>query len=137
VSLVLDGATGRIVSRQNFSEHPLLDRIIGTGVAAHEGQLFAPLNQALGLFTAAGLILLSCSAVVLWWRRRPTGVMGAPAPLARPRLALGVFALIALLGIVLPLFGATLIVMLLLERFVLRAHAGARRFLGLRGELVS
>jgi hypothetical protein len=48
-----------------------------------------------------------------------------------------VFALIALLGIVLPLFGATLIVMLLLERFVLRTHAGARRFLGLRGELVS
>lgn len=133
VTLVLDGASGRILSWQSFSQRPLLDRIIGIGVAAHEGQLFAPLNQALGVFTALGLITLCVSAIVLWWRRRPEGVLGAPAPVARPRLAVAVFALIALLGVVLPLFGATLLLMLALEKLVLRHHPGIQRFLGLRG----
>ncbi len=45
VDLTLDSATGRVVSRRGFADKPLLDRIVGTGVAAHEGQLFAPLNQ--------------------------------------------------------------------------------------------
>lgn len=40
VDLVLNGATGTVVSRRTFSQHPLLDRIIGYGVAIHEGQLF-------------------------------------------------------------------------------------------------
>jgi uncharacterized iron-regulated membrane protein len=109
-----------------------MDRIVGVGVAAHEGQLFAPLNQALGLFTALGLITLSVSAIVMWWRRRPEKVLGAPAPLQRPRLAVGVFVVIALLGVVLPLFGATLLVMLALEYSVLRRSERARAFLGLR-----
>jgi uncharacterized iron-regulated membrane protein len=131
VTLVLDGADGSIVSRQDFSQKSLLDRIIGTGIAAHEGQLFAPINQALGLFTALGLITVSSSAVVLWWRRRPEGIIGAPGALARPKLAAGVFVLIALIGLVLPMFGATLLTMLLVERLVLRRSPAARKFLGL------
>jgi uncharacterized iron-regulated membrane protein len=131
-TLVLDGASGSLVSREDFAQRPLMDRIVGVGVAAHEGQLFAPLNQALGLFTALGLITLSVSAVVMWWRRRPEGVLGAPTSLQRPRLALGVFAVIGLLGALLPLFGATLLVMLALEYTVLRRNERARMFLGLR-----
>ena len=131
-TLMLDGVTGRVVSREDFSQRPLMDRIVGVGIAAHEGQLFAPLNQALGLFTALGLITLSVSAIVMWWRRRPEGVLGAPAPLRRSRLAIGVFAVIALLGVLLPLFGATLLVMLAIEYLVLRKSARARVFLGLR-----
>jgi uncharacterized iron-regulated membrane protein len=131
VTLTLDGATGAVLSREDFSQRPLMDRIIGTGVAAHEGQLFAPLNQALGLFTAIGLITLSCSAVVMWWRRRPAGVIGAPPALARPRLAIGVFACIAAVGILLPLFGVTLLVMLGLDRGLFRRQPAMQRFLGL------
>src|SRR3546814_14191025 len=36
VSLTLDGASGQIVKRIDFNQRPMLDRIIGTGVAAHE-----------------------------------------------------------------------------------------------------
>jgi len=64
--LVLDEVTGKIKSRKNFADRPLLDRIIGTGVAIHEGQLFGWLNQLLGLLTALGLVLLSVSAILLW-----------------------------------------------------------------------
>ena len=54
--------------------------MIGVGIAAHEGQLFGVANQLLGLFTALGLITMCVSAVVMWWRRRPEGSLGLPAP---------------------------------------------------------
>ena len=36
----------------------MLDRIVGIGVAAHEGQLFGWFNQLLGLLTAIGYMTL-------------------------------------------------------------------------------
>ena len=90
VDLVVDGATGAIKDRTDFKDRHLIDRIIGTGVAAHEGQLFGWPNQLLGLFTAMGLVLLCVSSVVMWWRRRERGSLGAagsrgePPFLARP-----------------------------------------------------
>ncbi len=129
--LVLDGITGGMVSRTAFSQRPLLDRIIGYGVAIHEGRLFAPLNQILGVFTALGLLTLSFSAVVLWWRRRPAGVLGAPPAHAATRYPVVLITSLIVLGIVLPLLGGSMLLVLLLEWACLRRLPRARHFLGL------
>ena len=133
-TVTLDGATGTVLTREDFNQRSLIDRIVDTGVAAHEGQLFGVLNQLLGLFTALGLILLSISAVVLWWRRRAVGVLGAPAPTVRPRFSLGIVALILVFSVYLPMLGASLALVLVTERFVLRRIPSARRWLGLWSE---
>jgi uncharacterized iron-regulated membrane protein len=134
VNLVLDAQTGAIRSRQNFSDRLLLDRIIGVGVAAHEGQLFGWSNQALGAITALGLLLMCVSSIVIWWRRRDPGILGAPRalPLAG-RFSLSLIALIVILGIVLPLLGVSLILVMLAEHWVLRRIPATRDFLGLGG----
>jgi uncharacterized iron-regulated membrane protein len=129
--LTLDGARTAVVSRRDFAQRPLLDRVIGVGIAAHEGQLFAPLNQALGLFTAAGLWLVCLSAIIMWWRRRPAGALGAPPAGSRRPLATGLFAIVVMLGVLLPLLGATLLMVWAVERTVLRRWTSARDFLGL------
>jgi uncharacterized iron-regulated membrane protein len=51
VDLVVEGATRAIKERTDFKDRHLIDRIVGTGVAAHEGQLFGWPNQLLGLTT--------------------------------------------------------------------------------------
>jgi len=130
--LTLDGATGAVLSRKDFAQRRLIDRLVGYGVAVHEGQLFGWLNQLMNLATALGLILLSVSSVVLWWRRRPGGVLGAPPALAHRPAALGFFVLLVGLGLFLPLLGITLIAVLMTERLVLRRLPGTRRWLGLR-----
>jgi uncharacterized iron-regulated membrane protein len=127
-------ADGEVVSRKPFAERPLIDRIIGYGVAAHEGQLFGALNQALGVFTALGLIVVCVSAVRLWWKRRPSGELGARARIGHGRMPIALFVLILALAVVLPLLGLTLIAVVLVERFALRRIAPAARFLGL-GEI--
>lgn len=132
VNLVLNGMTGEIKSRQNFSDRPLLDRIIGIGVAAHEGQLFGWFNQALGVFTALGLLLVSLSGIVLWWRRSSPGKIGAPVMTrgaAQTGYALTGFIL--MLGVLLPMLGLSLLVVLLVERLILRRIPAVRSYLDL------
>jgi len=131
VDLQLD-AQGNVLKRVDFAQRPLIDRMVGVGVSAHEGQLFGWPNQLLGLFTATGLSLVCVSAAMLWWGRRRPGRLGAPAPHETSPLALGALVLILLLGVFLPLFGLSLILVRLLEWAWLRRWPRAAHFLGLR-----
>lgn len=132
VNLVVNGTTGEILSRENFQDRHWVDRIVGTGIAAHEGQLFGWPNQVLGLLTAMGLILLSVSGVIMWWKRREPGVLGAPHPSRNERMSWGLPLLTLLFAVYLPLFGASLVVVLVLEKLVLARIPGVRDWLGLR-----
>ncbi len=129
--VTLDPRTGAILSRLDFRQRPLIDRMVGIGVAAHEGHLYGWLNQLVNLCTATGLIVLSISAIVLWWRRRPEGVLGAPVPLEKPRFTFGLAVLVFALAIYLPLFGLSLLLVAITERFVLRRLPAVQRWLGL------
>lgn len=131
VNLTLDPVTGAVLQRMNFDQRPWVDRFVGIGVAAHEGHLFGWLNQFISLFTALGLILICISAMILWWRRRPEGILGAPVPLGRPRFTYALAILVVALGLYLPLFGLSLLLVLLIERSVLRRLPLTRRWLGL------
>ena len=132
VNLVLDERTGAIKSREDFADRPLLDRIIGIGVAAHEGQLFGWPNQALGLFTAMGLMLMTVSSIVMWWRRRSPGTLGAPkATRVLPRFSIVLIVIIVFLGLILPLLGISILVVAIIERWILQSFPATREFLGL------
>ena len=117
--LAIDAHTGAIVRDQGFAQRPLLDRVIGVGISAHEGQLFGLANQLLGLLAAIGLITLCISAIVLWWRRRPEGGLSLPAPKVPGfRIERGVAALILVLAILLPVFGASLLLVAAADRWI-------------------
>jgi len=126
----LDEATGAVVKREDFADRHWIDRVVGYGIAAHEGQLFGWMNVLLGLMTALGLVLLSVSAVVMWWRRRDPGVLGAPA-VGRGGASGGLLLCILVLSVCFPLFAVSLAVVLLLEWAVLRRVPRARVWLGL------
>jgi len=119
LTLKLDGATGQVINRKDFAQSPLLDRAIGYGVAAHEGQLFGWPNQLLGLITALGLITVTVSGFVMWWRRKPVKRLGAPPghDARYPRLMVG---LLVMFGVLLPLLGISMVFVLAAERLVLR-----------------
>jgi uncharacterized iron-regulated membrane protein len=130
--LVLDRRSGAILSRIDFDQRNVVDRIVAVGVAAHEGQLFGWANQLLSLVTALGLILMSVSAVILWWGRRAEGVLGAPNPSRTLPWSAGLIALIVAFGIALPLLGASIILVALTEQLILKRVPRVRIWLGLR-----
>ena len=125
--------TGAVTGTDDFTRKNIVDKVVNVAIAAHEGQLFGRLNQALLLLTVAGLLLVSVSAIVMWWRRRPTGMLGAPSPVARPRFSAGLAVIVVLLGIYLPLFAASAILVKLLEKLILVRIPSIRRWLGLNG----
>lgn len=129
--LTVDGATGALLTRRDFDQRHWIDRAVGYGIAAHEGALFGLANQLLTTFAAVLLVTLAVSGTVLWWRRRPTGLLGAPIPLSRPRFGAVLVAAVVGLGVAMPLFGASLLVVLAVERLALR-RLPAGRWLGLR-----
>jgi len=130
--ITLDGATGQMLSRVDFGQRQLVDRIVGVGVAAHEGHLFGWLNQLVSLSTALGLIAVCTSAIVMWWRRRPVGVLGAPRIMPGAAPSAAIVGVIVGFGLLLPLLGASLIIVLLFERLILARMPASGAWLGLR-----
>jgi uncharacterized iron-regulated membrane protein len=127
----MDPNTAVIVSREEFSQRHIIDRVLGIGIAAHEGQLFGLANQLLGLATAMGLVTLSISALVLWWRRRHVGVLGAPLPAGKPRWSFAVIAVVIALAAYLPAMAVSLAAIILLEKSVFSRIPSVSHWLGL------
>jgi uncharacterized iron-regulated membrane protein len=126
-------ATFETIRETGFDTSPLIDKIFKVGIAAHEGQLFGWLNQLLGLVAVVGYLVLVVSSVVMWWRRRPSGALGAPpAHAPEPRLAPFVVGLVVVLGLFLPTLGVSLLAVLVAEQIIRRSSPKASRWLGLR-----
>ena len=69
----------------------------------------------MGLIIAVALIGISALGVTLWLKRRPTGKLGAPPAGGLAVLKPPIILLIVALGIMLPLFGASLVVVLMVN----------------------
>jgi uncharacterized iron-regulated membrane protein len=132
--LKIDGSTGRVVERSNFADRHWIDRVIGYGIAVHEGQLFGLANQILGSLTALFLVILSVSSAIMWWRRRPAGTLGAPMALDRPKIGAVLVIFVMVLAIYMPVFGLTLALVCLVETLIFRRIESLRLWLGLRAE---
>ena len=131
-TIEFDPKTFRQVSEKSFADRPLLDKIIGAGIAAHEGQLFGVLNQLLGLMTALGYLLLVATSTLMWWKRRPKGSFGAPTKILPVRKTPNIFIGTAIvLGIFLPTLGISLLAVLIFEFTARRFLPRTSRWLGL------
>lgn len=121
---------GSIEKQSGFAEKKLVDRAIGVGIAAHEGYLFGWFNLVLGVLTCVGLILISVSGFILWRKRKPDSVLGAP-PAMPTRVGFAVVAITLGLAIFLPLLALSLVALLILEFVLLRRVIGVSQWLGL------
>src|SRR6478609_1946756 len=130
-TLTFDRLTGEELSHERFADKHPIDRVVNYGIAWHEGQLFGLLNQLIGVATALMLMTLSVSGFVMWRRRKPAGMLGAPPPPAEPRRLRGVAVIVLALAVLLPLMALSLAGMLVLERLVFARVPALSRWLGL------
>lgn len=114
-----DPASAAEKSRSGFADQHIVDRIVNTGVAWHEGQLFGWVNQLVGVLTTLALVTVSIVGVVMWLKRRPQGQLGAPHAIAGSRKG-WLIAIVVMLAVLLPLFGASLVILLIVDGLVRR-----------------
>jgi len=131
VTVTYDGTTGKPLRREAFTDKPLVDRIVGYGVAWHEGQLLGWLNELIGLVTATLLLVVAVTGFVQWRRRKPAEAFGAP-PAPAGGGARGAWAILLLAAAMLPLLALSLLAITAFEAIARRWLPGPARWLGLR-----
>ncbi|SMO44632.1 PepSY-associated TM helix domain-containing protein [Paracoccus laeviglucosivorans] len=120
----------RVVHLDQYSGKPLLDmsygdygpggRALEWGINTHLGQTYGLANQIVLLAVCMAIILMSVAAAAMWWKRRPAGRLGVPPMPQNRRVFRGLIAMLALGGVIFPLVGLSLIVMLSLDFCVTR-----------------
>jgi uncharacterized iron-regulated membrane protein len=131
VVITYDPATGRELSRKGQADKHVIDQAVAYGIAWHEGQLFGWVNQLIGLVTALILIGLVVSSFVLWRRRKPDNLLGAPPLPAVPARMGGVVVIVVALAFFLPMLALSLLVIWFVERFILSRSRAVANWLGL------
>lgn len=132
VTITYDADSGAETGRAAFADGHVVDRVIAYGIAWHEGQLFGRVNQLVGVLTAIGLVTMAVSGFVLWRRRKPEGMLGAPARLQVPARMGVVVMILTVLAALLPMLAASLIALVLFERLALPHLPRTSRWLGVQ-----
>jgi uncharacterized iron-regulated membrane protein len=123
-TVYVDQYSGEVVAEYGYANYSLLSKVVAQSIAGHEGRNFGEwnwLNQIITVAFCLGVIVLSITGPMLWWRRRK-GQEGIGAPRGKlPVYTSWALALVLVaLGIFLPLFGLSLIIILLLDLLLIR-----------------
>lgn len=121
----LDQYSGQVLGDVRFADYGWAAKAVELGVQLHMGNYFGRANQVVMLIACLGVAVLSLTGPLMWWRRRPKGKLGAPRELTP--LKLRTVALITLaMGLVFPLAGASLMLVLIIDRLLAAGPALAR-----------
>lgn len=129
VTMHIDQYSGQILADVRWQDYGWVPKAVEMGVAIHMGKYFGVSNQLLMLLACLILVLLCVSGIVMWWKRRPAGKLGAPAMSMDGNQWKAPLAIVAVLGILFPLVGASLIVVAVIEYFVINRIHRFRQFL--------
>jgi uncharacterized iron-regulated membrane protein len=119
ITMHVDQYSGKVLADVRWAQYGVVPKAVELGIMLHEGRYFGLANQLLMLFAALTVIFLAITGTVMWWQRRPAGRIGAPAMPSNFPLWKGAVAIIAALGIIFPLVGISLVVVLLLDYLVI------------------
>ncbi|MFE0014696.1 PepSY-associated TM helix domain-containing protein [Mesorhizobium sp. NPDC059054] len=120
-----DLADQRVIHLDQYSGKPLIDvsyaeygpfaKAIEWGISVHMGQQFGIANQLILLAACIAIVMLALSAGIMWWKRRPSGSFGVPPVPADKHVFRGLLAILIAGGLIFPLVGVSLALMLALD----------------------
>jgi uncharacterized iron-regulated membrane protein len=122
-----DQYTGKPLVDLKFADYGAGAKAIEFGIGVHQGEYLGLANQIVMLVTCLAIILTSVSAVVMWWRRRPSGRLGVP-PMPSQKSVFATLTLVILgFGILFPLTGFAILAMLVVDQLVVRVPSPLKR----------
>jgi len=132
-TLYLNQFTGQTITNATAAQDGALSRLSSWSVDMHMGNQYGLLTRILATLACVGLLMMITTGVIMWWKRRPTGASGLPGRAneksragtpKRTTVAVGVIG--AVLAVVYPAFGVTLLLVIGAE-VLLGATRGADR----------
>ncbi|WP_211472874.1 PepSY-associated TM helix domain-containing protein [Collimonas humicola] len=123
-TLHIDQYSGSIVKDLRFADYNPVSKLVTLGVALHMGEYFGLANQLLCAAVSLALLGMAVTGFVMWWLRRPQDSLGAPKRVSQPPPSIVRWkSYMALLGIIFPLMGASMIAVWLGDTLFFRKRA--------------
>jgi uncharacterized iron-regulated membrane protein len=119
--ILVNGASGEVVQRYDYSDEHWFSKLTTAGILFHEAKLFGVPLQIFMTLLALSVIALIVFGYQMWWQRRPRGGMGAPSPIRSwvRNAPLSLLLVVVVLAWLLPTLGVSLLIWLVLERALL------------------
>ena len=124
-TLHFDRWSHELLREYRWSQYGTGAKAVELGVQIHMGRYFGLANQLLMLLPCISILVLVGSGVTMWWKRRPAGTFAAPPRVPEARQD-GLLLILVIAGLLMPLLGASLLIVWLLDWSVqrLRPQAG-------------
>lgn len=129
----IDQYTGKVITTYTYADYSPVAKLVSQGIALHEGRRFGAISTVVSSLFCVGVIVLCVTAPIMWWRRRK-GQKGIAAPKGRmPVYASWPLATVLVaLAIFLPVFGVSVVILLLVDALVIRRVPALARALNSR-----
>ncbi|HEX6832559.1 MAG TPA: PepSY domain-containing protein [Rudaea sp.] len=114
-TVYLDQYTMKVLGDVGFAQWGAGAKAIEWGIAVHQGQEYGAVNRIVMLLGCVAIVLLAVTSVTMWWKRRPARSLGMPPPPPDRKAGRGLLATLVVIGLLYPLVGATLLVVLIVE----------------------
>jgi len=126
----VDRYTGKVLADVRFADYSLGGKAMAVSIALHEGMM-GTWNIVLNFAFCLLIIVLVGSGVVMWWKRRPSGVarLGAPPMPGEVPFPRGALPILLGLALLFPVLGLTLLAVLMLDVLVLSNIPAIRKAL--------
>lgn len=112
-----DQYSGSLIARINFEDYGIIGKWFTWGIPLHEGHLFGVANQILNLLVCLAFLAAIVMGFLSWMRRMKPGDYKAPQRINKP-WSIGAVLALLILGILMPLFGISVLVIFIIELFV-------------------
>ncbi|MCY8230909.1 PepSY-associated TM helix domain-containing protein [Priestia endophytica] len=129
VTMHIDQYTGAVLADYRYDSYKPLGKMIAFGITIHKGTQFGLMNQLIGLLVCLGIAGVVLSGFYLWLKRKPKSKLGAPKAAENPKQMKILSFIIIIMGILFPLVGISIIVVLLFDFFVVKRVPQLKRFL--------
>lgn len=127
----VDQYSGEVAGQYGYDDYSPAAQVVSQGISIHEGRRFGIANTIGSALFCIAVIFMCVSAPIMWWTRR-----GTASGMAAPRAKLPVWGnwlllgVLAVLGVFLPMFGLSLILILALDQLVIRRIPRMKKFFG-------
>lgn len=130
-AVYVDQFTGQTLGTSTSGDWGALQWTTELGVQTHMGTQFGLASRIVMTVSCLLVIWSAFSALVMWWKRRRTG-LGFPRRPFDARLQRGMLVIAVVLAVVYPLWGLSVVAILLLDKFVIRRVPPLRRTFGMK-----
>lgn len=131
-TIYLDEFTGETIAERSYADYGVLAKATAWGIDVHMGTQYGLVNRIVMTVVCLGVVWSAISGLVMWWKRRPHGKAGLPRRPPDARLQRGMIVIAVVMGVLFPLVGASMVAVVLLDRYVIRRIPRLRRAFGMR-----